>query len=268
MTSPRPLRAGYQQVAPDAAVTAVRDWWNTQPQAYLEEHGEFLGERDFCWCPEGLREADAQLLGPVQGQDILEIGAGAGQCARWLHDRGARVVASDIADRMLGALRHRGKNPPSIAADAQNLPFADQSFDAVFTAYGALPFLPDPAVVHREVARVLRPAGRWVFSLTHPIRWAFPDDPGPRGLQVTRSYFDQTPYVERDETGRVTYAEYHHTLGAHVSALTGAGFILEQLIEPPWPAELEQSWDSWSPLRGEKLPGTVIFVTRHSRVNP
>ena len=30
-----------------------------------------------------------------------------------------------------------------------------------------------------EAARVLRPGGRWVFSVTHPIRWAFPDDPGP-----------------------------------------------------------------------------------------
>ena len=31
----------------------------------------------------------------------------------------------------------------------------------------------------REVARVLRPGGRWVFAVNHPMRWIFPDDPGP-----------------------------------------------------------------------------------------
>src|SRR5690349_23010429 len=33
----------------------------------------------------------------------------------------------------------------------------------------------------REVARVLRPGGRWVFSVTHPVRWSFPDDPTEAG---------------------------------------------------------------------------------------
>ena len=43
---------------------------------------------------------------------------------------------------------------------------------------------PTRRAVMREVARVLRPGGRWVFSVTHPMRWAFPDDPGPEGLTV------------------------------------------------------------------------------------
>ncbi len=40
----------------------------------------------------------------------------------------------------------------------------------------------------REVRRVLRPGGRFVFSATHPIRWAFPDEPGPRGWTAPASY--------------------------------------------------------------------------------
>src|SRR5919107_1345304 len=53
--------------------------------------------------------------------------------------------------------------------------------------------------VGAEVARVLRPGGRWVFSVTHPLRWAFSDDPTREGLTVRRSYFDRRPYVETDE---------------------------------------------------------------------
>ena len=79
------------------------------------------------------------------------------------------------------------------------LPFADGSFDLACSAYGALPFVADPVQVLREVRRVLRPGGRLVFSVTHPIRWAFPDEPGPEGLSVAASYFDRTPYVEQDE---------------------------------------------------------------------
>jgi len=44
-----------------------------------------------------------------------------------------------------------------------------------------VPFVADPGRVMGEVARVLRPGGRWVFSVTHPVRWAFPDDPGEAG---------------------------------------------------------------------------------------
>ena len=51
----------------------------------------------------------------------------------------------------------------------------------VFTAYGAVPFVADSAALMRECARVLRPGGRFVFSTTHPFRWALPDDPGEAG---------------------------------------------------------------------------------------
>jgi ubiquinone/menaquinone biosynthesis C-methylase UbiE len=149
---------------------------------------------------------------------------------------------------------------PLVQADARALPFPDGSFDVVFTAYGAIPFVPDARRVHAEAARVLRPGGRWVCSVTHPVRWAFPDDPGERGLTADRSYFDRRPYVERDEQGRVLYAEYHRTIGDHVADLVGAGLVLDGIVEPAWPEDNDRTWGGWSPLRGRHLPGTAIFV--------
>jgi SAM-dependent methyltransferase len=145
-------------------------------------------------------------------------------------------------------------------ADARALPFAPGSFDVAFTSYGAIPFVPDAPAIHREVYRVLRPGGRWAFSVTHPVRWAFPDDPSDRGLTATRSYFDRRPYVERDEHGTVEYAEYHRTLGDHVREVSAAGFVLTDLVEPEWPATNDATWGGWSRTRGERLPGTAIFV--------
>jgi SAM-dependent methyltransferase len=149
-----------------------------------------------------------------------------------------------------------------VQCDARALPFAPASFDVAFSAYGALPFVADADRVLAGVARVLRPGGRWVFSVSHPIRWAFPDDAGAAGLTVGFSYFDRTPYVERDGDGTLRYVEHHRTVGDWVRLLTAAGFVLTDVVEPEWPEHLERSWGGWSPLRGRQIPGTAIFVTR------
>ncbi|MFG2300809.1 class I SAM-dependent methyltransferase [Actinacidiphila glaucinigra] len=245
---------------------ANRGWWDRNADEYQSDHGEFLGDSDFVWGPEGATEDELRLLGPAAGLDgarILEIGAGAAQCSRWLAAHGARPVALDLSHRQLQHARRidDGHSPfPLVQADAGVLPFADASFDHACSAYGALPFIADTARVMREVRRVLRPGGRWVFSVTHPVRWAFPDEPGPEGLTASASYFDRTPYVEQDENGHAVYVEHHRTLGDRVRELSAAGFRLVDLVEPEWPAWNTAEWGGWSPQRGRVIPGTAIFV--------
>jgi SAM-dependent methyltransferase len=257
--------AGYEDIPDLEGGSAARHWWDGEALDYLAEHGAFLGDAGFVWGPEGLREDDAHLLGHVEDRRVLEVGAGAAQCSRWLAVRGAHVVATDVSHEMLrrGAAigTALGIDVPLVQADARDLPFPDAWFDVVFTSFGAIPFVPDAARVHAEAARVLRPGGRWVFSVTHPLRWAFPDDPGEHGLTATRSYFDRRPYVERDEGGRVVYAEYHRTIGDHVHDVTAAGLVLDEIVEPEWPADNENVWGGWGPVRGAYLPGTAVFVT-------
>jgi SAM-dependent methyltransferase len=243
---------------------ANRNWWDGDAEEYLAEHGEFLGAVDFCWCPEGLREGEARLLGEVAGRRVLEVGCGAAQCARWLAAAGAYAVGLDLSAGMLaGATRlsaATGHAVPLVQADAERLPFADASFDLACSAHGAVPFCADTGAVMAEVARVLRPGGRWVFATPHPVRWMFADDPGPEGLLARMPYFDRAPYVEEDAAGRATYVEHHRTLGDRVREITAAGLSLVDLIEPEWPAGHTRVWGQWSPLRGAILPGTAIYV--------
>ena len=270
-SEPRPVplppltEAGYRE-ANDGG-RAAGPWWDANASEYLDDHAEQLLPVDFVWGPEGLREEEAGLLGDLRDAVVLEIGAGAAQCSRWLHSHGVKVVASDLSGQMLAAgdaaNRTYGVEVPLVQADARALPFANASFDVTFTSYGAIPFVPDAIRIHQEAHRVLRPGGRWVFSVTHPIRWAFPDDPGERGLTAQRSYFDRRPYVELAAHEHITYAEYHRTLGDHIRDLTAAGFTVRDVVEPEWTPG-RATWGGWSELRGTVLPGTAIFVTERN----
>ncbi|HXR72454.1 class I SAM-dependent methyltransferase [Actinocrinis sp.] len=256
-----------RQASDEETVRANRRWWDGASDWYQEEHGAFLGDARFLWGPEGLYEDEAHLLGAVTGKRVLEVGCGAAQCSRWLAKQGADVVAFDLSWRQLQHARRideASDEPPLqlVQADATVLPFADESFDIACSAFGAVPFVADSAAVMREVARVLRPGGRWVFAVPHPFRWCLPDDGGEGGLRIRDSYFDRRPYVEQDENGVATYVEHHRTLGDRVRELTAAGLVLLDLVEPEYPEDMDEQWGGgWSKLRGRLVPGTAIFVT-------
>ena len=240
----------HRPVGAAESAQANRHWWDANAQDYYAEHGVTLGDADLLWCPEGLQEGTAGLLGPVAGLDVLEIGCGAAQGARWLTAAGAHVSAFDVSFGQLHQARELDARsgiavPRLVQADAQQLPFLDGSFDLAVSAFGALPFVADAPGTLAEVARVLRPGGRLVFSVTHPLRWAFPDDPGPAGLTVRQSYFDRTPYVEESD-GVATYVEHHRTLGDSVRGLVGAGFGAARRDRARWPEGRKRSGASGS----------------------
>jgi SAM-dependent methyltransferase len=249
----------------DASRRASRRSWDDWADGYQAEHGDFLRDAGFVWCPEGVDEAEVRLLGDVAGRDVLEVGCGAAQCSRWLLTQGARPTGIDLSARQLQHSRRideeTGLRVPVALADAVALPFSNDTFDVACSAFGAIPFAADTATLMREVARVLRPGGHWVFAVNHPFTWVFPDDPGPAGLVARSSYWDRRPYVERDEAGVATYVQHHRTLGDRIRELVAAGFVLDDLVEPEWPAGHDRLWGAWSPLRGAILPGTAIFVT-------
>ena len=235
MSTPHGIEPVRRTVSEDETLRANRRDWDAYADEYQATHGEFLGDARFIWSPEGVDEAAVHVLGDVSGCDVLEIGCGAAQCARWLTTRGARTVGLDVSHRQLQHGRRidadTGTSVPTVCGTATALPFEGGSFDVA-------------------------------FSVTHPIRWSMPDDPSVEGLVVTSSYWDRTPYVEQDATGAVTYAEHHRTVGDWVRILAGSGFRLEDLIEPEWPEGHDRVWGGWGPVRGALIPGTAIFSAR------
>ena len=90
--------ASRREVDQATTVRAQRGWWDLEAREYHADHGSFLGDAGFVWGPEGWTEAELNLLGTRAGDRVLEIGGGAGQCARWLQaERGVQVVSTDLS---------------------------------------------------------------------------------------------------------------------------------------------------------------------------
>lgn len=253
VTAPSPTPKGPMSLSRTAS-QANRLFWDADAQRYHADHTEYLSS--FYWCPEMLHEADARLLGDVIGTSILEIGCGSAACTEWLVSQGAHLVTG--FDISAGMLARAADGLALTQADVLAIPYRDDTFDIAFSAFGALPFVAELDVALTEIRRVLRPGGRFVFSVTHPMRWVFPDDPDIFTAAI--SYFDRA-YEERDSAGALTYAEYHRTFGDWVRALRTAGFSLLDVTEPTWPTDLTTTWGQWSPARGALFPGTAIFST-------
>jgi len=101
---------------------------------------------------------------PDGRKHILDLGCGTGMFIEELSTRAKFVVGVDTSLEMLKVAKGRARETVLVQADADALPFADRSFDAVVSVT-LLQNMSDPAVTVREVARVLRPSGVAVLTV-------------------------------------------------------------------------------------------------------
>ncbi|GAB3396790.1 demethylmenaquinone methyltransferase [Humibacter soli] len=110
------------------------------------------------------RIATTRAVDPRRGQLILDVAAGTGTSSAALASSGARVVAADFSPGMIAVGRQRQAGNPNVEfvqADATQLPFEDDSFDAVTISFG-LRNIVDPSAALAEFFRVTKPGGRLV----------------------------------------------------------------------------------------------------------
>ncbi|MFM8529674.1 MAG: class I SAM-dependent methyltransferase [Ilumatobacteraceae bacterium] len=185
---------------------------------------------------------------------VLDVGCGDGQISRLASRLGAsrvvgidptwnqvRVAAERGAGTGSGSDTVRSQPPPVFArAGAADLPFADGSFDAVVACL-VFEHIRDVDEAIAEVARVLRPGGRFAFFLNHPLlqtpNSGWIDD---QFLDPPEQYWRIGPYLVEDETIEqvelgVFIPFIHRPLSRYVNALADNGLLLERMLEPSPP---------------------------------
>jgi ubiquinone/menaquinone biosynthesis C-methylase UbiE len=119
---------------------------------------------DACWTDTRLFiEPLLDLAGVQEGTRLLDVACGPGYVSEAAAERGAEPVGVDLAEAMIELARRRLSELEFVVGDAQRLPFADCSFDAVTMNFGIL-HLSQPIRAIGEAHRVLAVGGRFAFT--------------------------------------------------------------------------------------------------------
>ncbi|MBN3004344.1 class I SAM-dependent methyltransferase [Chromobacterium alkanivorans] len=198
---------------------------------------------------QALRDSDTGLNGaleqpalrgalpPLTGAEVLDLGCGFGDFARWARAQGAAgVTAVDLSERMLEQARARTQDQAiqyQCAAIEDFQPSAE-AYDLAVSSL-ALHYVADYAAVAARVFAALKPGGVFALTVEHPICTASPrgwalDEAGRQAHWTLDGYFRQDARETRWFVDGVI--KHHRTVESYVAGLLGAGFQLLHLGEP------------------------------------
>lgn len=204
------------------------DWWQR----------EFTDGAD----PEYVEQILPLAVARLSGFDrVLDVGTGEGQLARSITEaHGSMVVGLDPTRSQIEVASQRGGGVLYARSGSDALPVADAAFDAVVVCL-VFEHVDDLERSLAEIARVLRPGGRFVFFLNHPLLQT--PDSGmviDHVLEPPETYWRIGPYLWEaasvEEVQKDVFVRFvHRPLSRYVNGLLGAGLTLTEMVEPAPP---------------------------------
>jgi SAM-dependent methyltransferase len=174
----------------------------------------------------------------LDGLDVLDLGCGFGDFASTAKAKGAaQVTGIDISSRMLAVARERVTDPTVsfVCAPIETAALGEAAFDLIVSSL-ALHYIEDYAAIVEKVARALRPQGRFVFSVEHPVATANGDYEWQCDAAGNKLHWKLDRYREEGRRESTWFVDgvikYHRTVETYVNGLIDAGLILTRLTEP------------------------------------
>jgi SAM-dependent methyltransferase len=209
------------------AASVNRDAWDR-----LAGDARFAGAVDLPPDPEAALDEWVRAEG-VRGKRVLCLGAGGGRQGPLLARAGASVTVVDFSERQLDHDRRAAElhalDLRAVCATLDDLrELGDGTFDLIVQPVSSC-YVPDLPRAHAEAARVLRPGGLYVVQHKQPAALQAGEDLRIAHPYVEGSALPPSPAAHR-EPGTT---EYLHTLEALLGGLCRAGFVIEDVVEPP-----------------------------------
>jgi SAM-dependent methyltransferase len=172
-----------------------------------------------------------ELIGDVSGLNILDLGCGDAAFAKDLLEWGCKTYtgiegSSNMVQAATQALQ--GENVRVIHTAMENWSYPHHTFDLVISRL-ALHYIQDIESLFQKVLQSLKPNGRLVFSIEHPVITSTLQTSGQRTDWVVDNYFTEG-FREQQWLGGTVH-KYHRTIEHYYRALQQAGFTVEQLRE-------------------------------------
>lgn len=205
----------------------VADWYSDHVDEDDTYHAKVVG-------PNLMR-----MLGVVPGETVLDLACGEGYFSRLMQSESATVCGADIAPELIEEAKAKSDGIEYTVASADKLTYGEARFDAV-TCVLALQNMERIETVFKEVARVLKPGGRFVAVINHPAyrinkrsSWGFDEAAQVQYRRVDGYLTPSKASIEMNPGSRssVSTISFHRSLQDHMKALRGAGFAMTRLEE-------------------------------------
>lgn len=246
----------------------IEKWWNEASKGYQKDSK--IRTKSAHYGPYAPDENKLKLLGSIRGKRILEIGCGGGQCSIAFAKQGAKCTGLDLSKEQLKHAEELAKKEKVsvkfLKHDIQTLKgIKSKTYDIVFSAF-ALQYVPDLTKCFKEVSRVLKKGGLFVFSFDHP----FYSTLSTETFKVVQNY-NKSGKIEETETwpdgSKHKFIAYRRKVSDIFDSLLKAGFFIERMIEP-FDKKTEKAWkgENWEKIYPEKLVEmvcpTIIFKVK------
>lgn len=221
---------------------SVKSLYNEISHKYHENRA--LAISDYTELP-----AVMSLVGDVKGKRVLDAGCGPGRHAKKLIARGACLTGIDVSPEMVNIAReYCGNRGEFFAANFEQASFKRASFDLIIASL-SLMYSRDINLVIRNFSRWLKPHGRLIFSIYHPVRFF---------QKVADFNFSKRRKVWIHLHGcDVTVFNYYHPLESYFHALHENGLDVQRLIEPV----LSRRYQGW-PEDNYRVPRSIVIEAK------